>query len=469
MRDHEGLQVAEENGRGRNADTSSKSGPHTNLERTWSADQPEVVSEYRYAPVPVSSEEQLDYQWNNGRAGGLRKREDNDLISSPSPRKSRRRLIWTVAIIVLVLVMGAVAGGVLGAKLPGKSHGSSPANVSPGASPPNSTTPTELLVREATGVAAFTPDKMPGDMLLFYQDPENKIQERMMRNGTLTSQPNTSNPVGSGVAPSSPLAAMEYSLLSESWYLLFYVSNSGQLMMTNRTSATNWSQPILVLDTDTIVAKDIALETMYVSNYDQTSAVRVYYGSGNGQIGEIGIGGSPYGALWTGQAGPLPPLNASDAYTGIAGTSYNDAMYLYVRNNQTGALEQWQSVAGVSAWHLAASSSHVDLPVAPGSDIAACRDITGSGTDYIFYQAGNGSLVRALSYSSALSDFQVLDVQPAAGTKLRAVYNNGTSLGGSSPGAMLFYQAANATGQLSILEVDRNGQQTSSRLLSAAA
>ncbi|KAK3675159.1 hypothetical protein LTR78_005093 [Recurvomyces mirabilis] len=358
MRDHEGLQVAEENVSGRYAaDISSKPGQHTNLERTWSADQPEVVSEYRYAPVPVSSEEQLDYQWTNGRAGGLRKREDNDPVSSPSPRKSRRRLICTIAIIVLVLVVGAVAGGVLGAKLPGKSHGSSTTSVSPGASasPPNSTSPTELLVREDTGIAAFTSDGMPGDMLLFYQDSESQIQERVMQNGTLTSQPNTSNPVGSGVAPSSPLAAMEYSLLSESWYLLFYISTSSQLMMINRTSTTSWSQPILVLDTDTIVAKDIALETMYVSNYDQTSAVRLYYGSGNGQIGEIGIGGSPYGASWTGRAGPLPPLNASDAYSGIVGTSYNDAMYLYVRNNQSGASEQWQSVAGVSAWHLGES------------------------------------------------------------------------------------------------------------------
>jgi hypothetical protein len=101
-------------------------------------------------------------------------------------------------------------------------------------------------------------------------------------------------------------------------------------------------------------------------------------------------------------------------------------------------------------------------PVALGSDVAACNDGAGIGTDFIFYQAANGSLVKALSYSqpASLTDFQYLG-EAARGTKLKAIYNNGSlagNTGSRGAGAVLYYQDNSGQPGLAALQVDRDGR-----------
>lgn len=101
-------------------------------------------------------------------------------------------------------------------------------------------------------------------------------------------------------------------------------------------------------------------------------------------------------------------------------------------------------------------------PIAQGSDVVACNDGAGRGTDFIFYQTNNGSLIRALSYSQppSLTDFQILG-EAMRGTKLKAIYNDGSlsgNAGSRGAGAVLYYQNNSGQPGLVALQVDRDGR-----------
>lgn len=116
---------------------------------------------------------------------------------------------------------------------------------------------------------------------------------------------------------------------------------------------------------------------------------------------------------------------------------------------------------------MAAANSTTSNPVvASGSGLASCSDRSGNGTDYIFYQTSNGSLVQALcSYGGSgtayqFHDFKVL-TSASKNTKLTCIYNDG-SIANTSAGAVVYYQASASSNEISYLQVDRSGNESGS-------
>jgi hypothetical protein len=129
-------------------------------------------------------------------------------------------------------------------------------------------------------------------------------------------------------------------------------------MMTNKTTGS-WSTPYAVLQDDTTAPNSIALSTFSLT-YLNRSAVRIYYGSSNGNVREIGYQGDPFpDNFWDGRArSPLSP--SSDGLSGVATTSYNKELHAYVRNKDTGRLDQWmfgyKNTSALVQWSVGMSS-----------------------------------------------------------------------------------------------------------------
>ena len=89
------------------------------------------------------------------------------------------------------------------------------------------------------------------------------------------------------------------------------------------------------------------------------------------------------------------------------------------------------------------------------TNIAATTD--GQGTDYIFYQQGNGDIMRALNVGQGPSNY--LSMGPAqAKSPIAAAYGSS----GSDDGAWVMYRKDGTSSSAYYQQVDRSGEVLSS-------
>lgn len=133
------------------------------------------------------------------------------------------------------------------------------------------------------------------------------------------------------------------------------------------------------------------------------SGLRVYFGTSDGSIQEIGYNfgdGTPYYNIWF-------AFDGADADAGVASVINDKVNHVYLRNSTTGVLQLWTwdyKVPTVQqAWEV-----RLDIPgtarVADNGSIAAATD--GTSTDYIFYQDSNGKTVGATYSGSSISNIE---------------------------------------------------------------
>lgn len=181
------------------------------------------------------------------------------------------------------------------------------------------------------------------------------------------------------------------------------------------------------------------------------NGIRVYFGSSNNEIQEIGCDFKeslplPVWHIWNTFAG-------SDAASGVSSAIVSNANHLYLRNSTTSRLQQWTwDYVNVSTWKLGANST-ADAGVAEGGSIAATTD--GQNTDYIFYhRASDKKIVEALYTGSGASiqapSTTVAGIQAApVGYALAATY---------SSAAIVMNQDSSSAQNLLFSSVGRNGQ-----------
>lgn len=124
--------------------------------------------------------------------------------------------------------------------------------------------------------------------------------------------------------------------------------------------------------------------------------IRVYFGSSNALIQEIGMDFSessdfPIWHTWANFPG-------SDATAGVGCAIVDNHNHLYLRNLSTGRLQQWTwDYVNIGVWMIGANST-ADNGVAEGGSIAVTSDA--QNTDYVFYQdVSNDSVLAEYSGS----------------------------------------------------------------------
>jgi hypothetical protein len=108
--------------------------------------------------------------------------------------------------------------------------------------------------------------------------------------------------------------------------------------------------------------------------------------------------------------------------------------------------------------------------------VVACSDSSGGSlsqsTDVIFYQLSNGRIALQLASSSPgnstnanirLSHVRLIG-RAAAGSRLRAVYNDG-SLVANVVFALVLFNQTNRSGQISYIQITRDGRFTAQGLV----
>lgn len=129
--------------------------------------------------------------------------------------------------------------------------------------------------------------------------------------------------------------------------------------------------------------------------------MRVYVADARGYIQEIGFNFDyshyPAWHIWVGFA------DGSDAEAGVACNLVGDTNHLYFRNKTTSLLHQWtwRYADHTSAWLAGPRSTNV--AVAQGGSIATATD--GKGTDYLFLQSDNDTVMHGLFTGGSVSDF----------------------------------------------------------------
>ena len=312
-----------------------------------------------------------------------------------------------------------------------------------------------------TGLTMVSPDN-GASAWLYFEYTDGRIIESHYSDGQWAITDNDNITDKNVVAPSnaatqaSPLAAIAYTLYGTAYRQVFFITSDGQLKTTQTNGNGTWSSPSdNILKGDKASTRSYALAACADTQSNGLNGIRVYYGSQNGYIQEVGMDfsestESPVWHMWA-------SFPQSDASSGVACALNGNKNHMYLRNTSTtaGFVQQWTwDYVHVTNWLLGTTSPN-DIAMAPGFDIAVAND--GAGTDHVFYQLVNGTVIRALSDGSAatLHDYEALDAQTAyRGTKLAAAYLDPT---GGTAGAVLMYQNATNVENLYTVEITRSG------------
>ncbi|KAK4501794.1 hypothetical protein PRZ48_007603 [Zasmidium cellare] len=383
------------------------------------------------------------------------------LESQEKPAPTERRIfgmrkkvfIWVAAIVAIIVVLAVVLGAVLGTVLPGddkssNSSGSSSANTTTG-----NATNSAMSAKDKTGMAMLSPAGQ-SSTFSYYVDSSGAIIEVEYPNGNWNqnqnSPPKTTNITSIGGSSNTPIAAIAYTLQGDTHYRqIFYFDNNGVVSTANTTGNGNWSTPYQPVTDQSSLPSTMSLAACADTTSNALNGIRVYFGSSNNLIQEIGMdfsesSGDPIWHVWANFPG-------SDASAGVGCAIINDHNHMYLRNSSTSRLQQWTwDYVNVSTWMIGANSS-ADNGVAEGGSIAVTTD--GQNTDYIFYQDTAKQTVLAEYTGSGAS---IAD--PMTSVKSISATPVGYSLATTwANGAVVMCQNSTMAGDLLYSTVSRNG------------
>lgn len=222
---------------------------------------------------------------------------------------------------------------------------------------------------------------------------------------------------------------------------------------TNTTGDGNWSTPYPPVTDQSSLPSTMSLAACADTNSNALNGIRVYFGSSDNLIQEIGMdfsetSGDPIWHVWANFPG-------SDATAGVGCAIINNHSHMYLRNSSTSRLQQWTwDYVDVSTWMMGANSTAAN-GVAEGGSIAVTSD--GQNTDYIFYQdAGKQSVLAEYSGSGPTIGDPMSTVASIIAAPL------GYSFAATwSDGAVVLNQDHTHPGHLLFSGVSRNGDSQS--------
>ncbi|KAF2171139.1 hypothetical protein M409DRAFT_51352 [Zasmidium cellare ATCC 36951] len=369
----------------------------------------------------------------------------------------KKVFIWVAAIVAIIVVLAVVLGAVLGTVLPDDDKSSNnPQNSGSGSannSSSSNATNSAFLAKDKTGMAMLSPAGQ-SSQFAYYVDDSGAIIEVEYPNGNWNQNqdapPKTTNITSIGSGSDTPIAAIAYTLQGDTHYRqIFYFDNNGVVSTANTTGNGNWSTPYQPVTDQSSLPSTMSLAACADTTSNALNGIRVYFGSSNNLIQEIGMdfsesSGDPIWHVWANFPG-------SDASAGVGCAIINNHNHMYLRNSSTSRLQQWTwDYINVSTWMIGANSS-ADNGVAEGGSIAVTSD--GQNTDYIFYQdtAKQTALAEYSGSGAAIADpmttVESISAAPL-GYSLAATWANG---------AVVMNQNSTTPGDLLFSSVSRNG------------
>lgn len=225
----------------------------------------------------------------------------------------------------------------------------------------------------------------------------------------------------------------------------------------NTTAGGSWSAPYEPITSQSSQPRTKSLCACAATNPNGLYGIRVYFGSSNGGIQEIGMdfpssGALPAWKVWM-------HFDGSDPAAGVSCNIINgNQNRLYLRNSTTTRLQQWTwDYVSETRWTIGANST-VANGVLRGGTIATTTD--GQNTDYVFYQNSAGRTVHAL-YTKPdtkinLQGTNLPSIEEApSGYAMAAAWSD-------NKGAVVMNQNSTSPTQLLFAQVTRNGQVTAS-------
>ena len=239
----------------------------------------------------------------------------------------------------------------------------------------NSTDSNEpLAVMAKTGLATTISADDGKTLLTYFQDPDGRIIENSYLDGAWkVNAANVNNSVVTDQAtPGSPLAAVSYPLNGQNYRQLFFFNDVGNVMTTNTSATGTWSAPVAIT-TDVVSPSAVGLAACWEK--EGMNGIRVYYGSNEGYIQEVGWQFNE--TVWT----AWYSFDDSDQNSGVACAIYNyqDNNYInvYYRNTTSNSVKQYYwSYKSNDGWYDDGPQAWKNQTIAQGSDIAVCSDDT---------------------------------------------------------------------------------------------
>ncbi|GIZ41153.1 hypothetical protein CKM354_000446800 [Cercospora kikuchii] len=328
---------------------------------------------------------------------------------------SKRTFVIAVALLA-VIILAAVLGGVLGTVLKGNSQEHDSDNTTQ----PNTNQPAENTNQPAdntnepsqkshspvdkTGFALLTP--AIGTSTFAYYSTDDGLVEVEYKMGLFANASVTPVKITNNAKPTSPLAAVEITPPGLSLYrIVFYLDNDNRLNFVNTTLNSNWSEPYIVFEDMTAEPNTRALSAIAGSGgYDALSGIRVYFGSSNDTIQEVGIHfGEAIGGDLVGQWYKWSAFSGTDSTAGVASVLVDGESHVYMRNRSTGSLLRyvWSYALDDTKWDQEGIDASTIEEVHTGGSIAATS--IRARADYIFYHTSSvgGATVAALCSGSS--------------------------------------------------------------------
>ncbi|KAF2723970.1 hypothetical protein K431DRAFT_344470 [Polychaeton citri CBS 116435] len=340
------------------------------------------------------------------------------------PVKAKRRywgmrlpIFIGVIVLAVVVILGVVLGAALGTTLTKDSknqqdngNGNDGNNGTTSSPPPSSsglnssdTDTGPLQATSKTGLATATLDDGSGTLLAFYQDPQGNVIQNSYKNGAWSLEDHSKineSIVTDQAALGSPLAAISYTVDSQVYRQVFFFASTGEVMQTNSTDGSTWADPSLITG---IISAPGTPALAACAGLAPMNGVRVYFGSNNGYIQEVGHNFT--NTTWSDWYG----FPDSDGDTGVACSVYETSdgknMYnnVYYRNTTDNQIHQtyWDYSPGYnSVWYTEFPPASTNYTVKQGSAVAVCNDE--SHTEYIFWQEQSGNIIRAIVDPSSI-------------------------------------------------------------------
>ncbi|PIA89290.1 hypothetical protein CB0940_06755 [Cercospora beticola] len=265
---------------------------------------------------------------------------------------------------------------------------------------------------DKTGVALLT--SAVGKSTFVYYSTEYGLVESQYKTGLSANASATPVKIANNAKPTSPIAAVGGPPGLSLYRTVFYFDNDNLLNFVNTTLNSDWSEPYIVFEDMIAEPNTRALSAIAGScGNDALSGIRVYFGSSNGTIQEVGIYfGEAIGENLVGQWYKWNTFSGTDPKSGVASV-------LYV----------WSYAENSTKWDDGVDASETDRVIEGGS-IAATS--VGEGPDFIFYHAADGTAVGALCPPGAsclnfASRLKAL-AQAPVGYSIAATGDGGTAL-----------------------------------------
>ncbi|KAF7185755.1 hypothetical protein HII31_12857 [Pseudocercospora fuligena] len=377
--------------------------------QAWNTDLPEATQGRSSDKTAVYSTEYSD-------------KEANTLLTAkPEQRKycglRRKTFLWLSVGVFLLVVIAAVLGGVLGTVLDKSDDDERTDDADTSAVDGPS-----LLVRDKTGLAMVNPSGSQ-TLYAYYMDAAGKILEGTYENGTwdqrhLADQQAEITKNVTSAPPGTSIAAVAYTRNSEAYRQIFWLDSQGLVTTSNRTDDGAWSEPYSVTGDRIVEALPSArgLAACAGNSSDGLNGIRLYYGSTDGYVQEIGLDFNSTN-VWT----RLNGFAGSDAQSGVACTMTGNVGHVYFRNTTNSALQQWtkdyasNSVQNSTTfgWQDGTASRSGNV-FATGGSVAATSD--GQDTDYVFYHSAENetsyTFVVGQTMTEPSSDIEWLQYSP---------------------------------------------------------